>query len=206
MFSLGEWEEVHLPNQGIDCIKMADSELSHLISQVVSISGSKELESALASYVYAYRMHFNVSHSTDDVIGETNEFRYCKIKSLLYRIGESDRWIDVQKTMIVAMVTGTKLQLSSDNRFLTQLRKLKKYSCIKVKFETDSELEQRLHENPVERIRSIVPIPESLKSLCNIQGIYCVDGPIISNGFVELMNYFKEQTISKITHRYGNIF
>ena len=39
----------------------------------------------------------------------------------------------------------------------------------------------------------------------NQAGIHLADGPVTANGRVELLNYLKEQAISRTLHRFGNL-
>ena len=73
--------------------------------------------------------------------------------------------------------------------------------------ETDSELEQRINEGQVDRLRLLRPgaTADSVIQACANAFVTIVSDPVLRDGRVECLRYLDEQSISNDYHRYGNL-
>jgi RHH-type proline utilization regulon transcriptional repressor/proline dehydrogenase/delta 1-pyrroline-5-carboxylate dehydrogenase len=56
-----------------------------------------------------------------------------------------------------------------------------------------------------DRLRAWEPVSFALRAAANRAGVAVIDWPVLASGRLELRCYLREQTISRIRHRYGNI-
>ena len=72
--------------------------------------------------------------------------------------------------------------------------------------ETDTGFVERLayHED-VERVRVWQPVSIAARAAANGAGLAVIDAPVLANGRLELRWYLKEQTVSRMLHRYGSV-
>jgi len=57
----------------------------------------------------------------------------------------------------------------------------------------------------VERLRALVPISRELRAAAHAAGIVVLDAPVLAAGRLELRHYLREQSVSRVVHRYGSI-
>jgi RHH-type proline utilization regulon transcriptional repressor/proline dehydrogenase/delta 1-pyrroline-5-carboxylate dehydrogenase len=188
------WEQVELPT--------ARAELSHNVTTLLNelkskIDAATILESAAASFAYWYQKEFSIEHDPSQLHGETNHFRYVPLKRLLVR---ADGFDDTQlAVLLLAAATAgviTDVSVSSD-RCITGA------SCV---VESDSTFAARLVE--ISSRYSSLRAPgasEVIRRAANAASLQLTDWKVLLNGRIELTHYFREQSISECTHRYGNI-
>jgi RHH-type transcriptional regulator, proline utilization regulon repressor / proline dehydrogenase / delta 1-pyrroline-5-carboxylate dehydrogenase len=56
-----------------------------------------------------------------------------------------------------------------------------------------------------ERVRVWEPISTAARAAANGAGVTVIDAPALANGRLELRWYLREQTVSRILHRYGSM-
>src|ERR671918_476276 len=66
-------------------------------------------------------------------------------------------------------------------------------------------VERRAHPGDAERVRVWEPISTAARAAANATGVTLVDAPVLASGRLELRWYLREQTISRVLHRYGNV-
>ncbi len=71
--------------------------------------------------------------------------------------------------------------------------------------ETHSQLVQRLGTRRDGTIRAVGKRPEEVFAPSEIGNLYVYTGPSLANGRLELLAYLREQSVSEVIHRYGNI-
>jgi RHH-type proline utilization regulon transcriptional repressor/proline dehydrogenase/delta 1-pyrroline-5-carboxylate dehydrogenase len=71
--------------------------------------------------------------------------------------------------------------------------------------ETEVGLIARLGGERVERLRALVPISRELRAAAHAAGIVVLDAPVLAAGRLELRHYLREQSVSRVVHRYGSI-
>jgi RHH-type proline utilization regulon transcriptional repressor/proline dehydrogenase/delta 1-pyrroline-5-carboxylate dehydrogenase len=72
--------------------------------------------------------------------------------------------------------------------------------------EDDARLIERIkHDARHERMRVFAPVSIALRRAVNEAHIAVVDAPVLAQGRLELRWYLREQAISHVVHRYGNL-
>jgi len=72
--------------------------------------------------------------------------------------------------------------------------------------ETEADFVERLsHPGDAERVRVCEPISTAARAAANSAGITVIDAPVLANGRLELRWYLREQTVSRVLHRYGSL-
>jgi RHH-type proline utilization regulon transcriptional repressor/proline dehydrogenase/delta 1-pyrroline-5-carboxylate dehydrogenase len=61
------------------------------------------------------------------------------------------------------------------------------------------------HPGDVERVRVWAPISTAARAAANGVGLTILDGPVLANGRLELRGYVREQSVSRVVHRYGSL-
>ena len=72
--------------------------------------------------------------------------------------------------------------------------------------ETEAGFVERL-ANPgdTERVRTWEPLSTAARAAANGAGLTVIDAPVLANGRLELRWYLREQTVSRVLHRYGSV-
>ena len=66
-------------------------------------------------------------------------------------------------------------------------------------------VERLAHPADAERVRVWEPISTAARAAANGTGVAVIDAPVLANGRLELRWYLREQTVSHVLHRYGNV-
>jgi RHH-type proline utilization regulon transcriptional repressor/proline dehydrogenase/delta 1-pyrroline-5-carboxylate dehydrogenase len=83
---------------------------------------------------------------------------------------------------------------------------LRDVSDVSLVQETDAGLVERLQAGAVgDRLRVWEPISTDVRVAANRAHVAVIDWPVLANGRLELRGYLREQTLSHVIHRYGNI-
>ena len=61
------------------------------------------------------------------------------------------------------------------------------------------------HPGDAERVRVFTPISTAARAAANGVGLTVIDAPVLANGRLELRWYVREQTVSRVVHRYGSV-
>ena len=71
--------------------------------------------------------------------------------------------------------------------------------------ETEAELIARLSGEGFERLRALVAPSRELRAAAHAAGMAVLDAPVLAAGRLELRAYLREQTVSRVVHRYGSV-
>ena len=71
--------------------------------------------------------------------------------------------------------------------------------------ESEAGLIARLEPGGFERLRALVPIARETRAAAHAAGVGVLDAPALAAGRLELRGCLREQTISRIVHRYGSV-
>ena len=66
-------------------------------------------------------------------------------------------------------------------------------------------VERLAHPDDAERVRVCEPISTAARAAANGTGVTIIDAPVLANGRLELRWYLREQTVSRVLHRYGSV-
>ena len=152
--------------------------------------GSEQwLSAARASDEAAWRDEFSQQHDPTGLFCESNVFRYRPLPRIAIRAEQASGPQDVILARVVAAARqcGVETVVSLGTG------------------EAVEEFAKRLPDIDVERVRVIGPVAPELRTVANATGIHLADSPVTSEGSIELLHYLREQSISRTTHRYGNL-
>jgi len=102
-------------------------------------------------------------------------------------------------------VAGTRLtlSLSPDSRPSAWLAEC---DGVELVSETEAGFVERLaHPGDAERVRAWEPISTAARAAANGAGVTVIEAPVLANGRLELRWYLREQTVSRVVHRYGSV-
>jgi RHH-type proline utilization regulon transcriptional repressor/proline dehydrogenase/delta 1-pyrroline-5-carboxylate dehydrogenase len=72
--------------------------------------------------------------------------------------------------------------------------------------ETEAGFVERLgHPGDADRARVWTPLSTAARAAANAVGLTVIDAPVLANGRLELRWYVREQTVSRVVHRYGSV-
>lgn len=146
---------------------------------------------------------FGVDHDPSRVYGENNIFRYTPMKGILARV-ENMSDDDVAILLLGAKLCGVLLHLSigASRPWIQKMHGY--YASLTV--ETEAELIGRMPE-ALQGVRFLrgTDISEALVNAAHARDVEVLDRPVLANGRVELLGYFREQAVSETVHRYGNL-
>jgi RHH-type proline utilization regulon transcriptional repressor/proline dehydrogenase/delta 1-pyrroline-5-carboxylate dehydrogenase len=162
------------------------------------------LQAAADSYERAWREHFSQDHAPIRLLGERNVFRYRPCGRVLVR-GEAATpagRLALEQVLLAARTCGVPVTVSlaaagEPGPWLTEAPDLGAV------VETEAELIARLSGEGVERLRALVALSRELRAAAHAAGIVVLDAPVLPAGRLELRGYLREQTVSRVVHRYG---
>ena len=163
------------------------------------------LRASAASYALAWQEHFGREHEPIRLLGERNVFRYRPCRRILVRaeavtpagrlaLGQvllAARTCDVPVT--VSLASGEAGAWLLEQTDITTI------------VESEADLIERLGLGGFERLRALVPISRELRAAARAAAVTVLDAPVLAAGRLELRHYLREQTVSRVVHRYGNV-
>ena len=198
---LGSWEEKALPQK----LRTPGERISGLVEKLCSElpDCAKRIRSAAGSQAKWWMEEFGVDHDPSRVYGENNIFRYTPVKGILARV-ENMSDDDVAILLLGAKLCGVLLHLSigASRPWIQKMHGY--YASLSV--ETEAELIGRMPE-ALQGVRFLrgTDISEALVNAAHARDVEVLDRPVLANGRVELLGYFREQAVSETVHRYGNL-
>lgn len=198
---LGSWKEKALPQK----LRTPGERIAGLVEKLCSElpDCAKRIRSAAGSQARWWMEEFGVEHDPSHVYGENNIFRYVPVRGVLVRTeGMSDD--DAAILLLGAKLCGVELHLSVESG-RPWLQKMNGYYA-SLTVETEAELIDRLPElaHSVQFLR-VTGMSEALAGVARAQGLEALNRPVLANGRLELLGFFREQAVSETMHRYGNI-
>jgi RHH-type proline utilization regulon transcriptional repressor/proline dehydrogenase/delta 1-pyrroline-5-carboxylate dehydrogenase len=165
------------------------------------------LRASAASYARAWREHFGREHDPSAVLGEKNAFRYRPCRRVIARgtTARPESALALAQVILAACVAGTRLtvSLTPDSPPWAWLPEC---DGVEVVVEAEAGFVERLaHPGDAERVRALLAVSTAARAAANGTGLPIIDAPVLANGRLELRWYLREQTVSHVLHRYGNI-
>lgn len=174
-----------------------------------------ECEQALrhaCHFAHWYEAEFLREHDYAHIRGESNVIRYLPVKSVLFRVEDSDDFIEVLATILAIKMVGAKLHIS-----LPEKSRRAEYIWLEAKAasilgtddmivrEDEEELISSMQK--VERIRvlSAENITQNIYEKMADSAKYIASALFVAHGRIEMMHYFIEQSVTNSYHRYGNL-
>jgi RHH-type proline utilization regulon transcriptional repressor/proline dehydrogenase/delta 1-pyrroline-5-carboxylate dehydrogenase len=198
----------------LESLRIAIADL-HPLSPL-SAADRDRLAGAIDSYLIALAEEFAVAHDDFRLLGEDNVRRYLPESQLSIRVHENDEPFEVFARACAAAAAGCRAVISSPRDLLGPaadaarlLDSLTDDWAASIEFveETDAELAAALESGRVTRVRYAAPdrVPEAIRRAAAASLAYIADSPPLAEGRVELLWYLREQSISHVYHRYGNL-
>ena len=166
----------------------------------------------IKNFFYWYEKEFLKEHDYSNIRGESNIFRYLKVKSVLLRVEQNDKLSDILSTIISLKIMNIKVHISlPKNTNKDELLWLKSNQSNLINKDDimiqEDEIQLIKSIKKHQRIRFLNPLNVSLNIYKNIasKAIYIANNKFVAHGRIELMHYFIEQSISNSYHRYGNL-
>jgi len=160
------------------------------------------LRASAASYARAWREHFGREHDPMAIRGERNAFRYRPCRRVIVR---GTTTAELCQVILAACAAGTPVTvcLSPDAQPWPWLAE-----CAGVELVVEAEagfVDRLAHPEDAERVRVWAPISIAARAAANGAGLTVIDAPVLASGRLELRWYLREQTVSRVLHRYGSV-
>ena len=160
------------------------------------------VRASAARYARAWRRHFSREHDPSAIRGERNALRYRPCRRVIARGRTTAALCQVVLAACTARTPLT-VSLAPDAAPWTWLAE-----CGGVDLVVEAEagfVERLAHPGDAERLRVWEPISTAARAAANGTGVAVIDAPILANGRLELRWYLREQTVSRVLHRYGSL-
>jgi RHH-type proline utilization regulon transcriptional repressor/proline dehydrogenase/delta 1-pyrroline-5-carboxylate dehydrogenase len=208
VLQLARWGQQTLPAGDGEALPASVADLLERCLAALAHADARALVAAsAASYASAWRRHFGREHDSMAVRGERNAFRYRPCRRVIARgtTARPETAAALAQVALAACAAGTPLAVSlrPDSESWTWLQEC---SGIDVVVEGEAGFVDRLaHPEDAERVRVWEPISTAARAAANGTGVTVIDAPVLANGRLELRWYLREQTVSRVLHRYGGL-
>lgn len=170
----------------------------------------EKLSFALQSYYENYENEFSKEKDYCNVRGEDNHFRYIPLDNVIIRVSDDDTLFDVVSRILAARVSKVHFKVSVDKN--EKVKKFLEDSYSKLFTSRDNLVIQdeekfKKEISKYDRViySDILKVSEEVFKEASKTTTFIVRGKPMMEGRLELLNYFKEQSVSHSYHRYGNI-
>ena len=180
--------------------------LAHCLALADDADEQALLRASAASYAQAWRTHFSREHDPSQLLGEQNVFRYRPCRLVLVR-GDADgpgrppvalpdpaRRAHLRRTADrEPAAVGNRLGLAGGAGPTGRIRD---------RSDPDRAPPERRGRRAPARLAAALDRPASA---ANRGHVAVIDAPVLANGRLELRWYLREQALSRVVHRYGNL-
>jgi RHH-type proline utilization regulon transcriptional repressor/proline dehydrogenase/delta 1-pyrroline-5-carboxylate dehydrogenase len=167
---------------------------------------------AIKSYLYWMEEEFSQVKDYFHLRGQDNLVKYLPVGTVMVRLHEADSLFDVLARIAAVRISGCTLKISKPKgmnnpvtAFLSghEGRKLTGEEPFLV--QSDQDVADSL--NTVQRIRYAAPdrAPALVFQAAAKTGLYIARSKVLMEGRIEMLHYFREQSICDNYHRYGNL-
>ena len=167
---------------------------------------------AIESYIYNAEKEFFMEKDYFNLMGQDNICRYLSLDTIVVRISEKDSVFETIARIACSQISRAKTIISIPEtlnnkviEFLKSINGKKLINNAEIIYETDKALSDKI--SSISRIRYAAPdrVPEKILKKAAKHGFYIARNKVLQEGRIELLNYFKEQSICDNYHRYGNL-
>lgn len=171
---------------------------------------------AIASYTAWAQAEFGRVHDHFRLLGEDNFRRYLPVEPLRIRIHPDDSPFEIVARAAAARAAGCRAIVSRPpalgKRAAAVVDLLDRITdswagAIEFIEETDDHLADAVRLGQVARIRYAASerVPEIVRKAAAAALQYVADSPVVVHGRIELLWYLREQSVTHVYHRYGNL-
>ena len=167
---------------------------------------------AIKSYLYHVEQEFSREIDYFHLRGQDNILRYLPVGTVVVRIHAKDNLFETLARIAAVKITGCRLIISvpkgmqtSVTRFLDEKEGRRLIGASPVLSEKDDALISHIPE--IDRIRFAAPerVPMEVYAAAAKTGFYIARWPVMMEGRIELLPYYRQQSICHTYHRYGNL-
>jgi RHH-type proline utilization regulon transcriptional repressor/proline dehydrogenase/delta 1-pyrroline-5-carboxylate dehydrogenase len=167
---------------------------------------------AIKSYLYHVEREFSRRLDYFHLRGQDNILRYLPVGTVVIRLHEDDSLFEILARIAAALISGCSLRVSSPKdldmqatRFLQTKEGRRLIGSNPVLYELDKELINSIFK--IDRIRYAAPqrVPLIVQLAAAETGFYIARTPVMMDGRIELLQYYRQQSICNNYHRYGNL-
>lgn len=190
-------------------------ELLRMASARKQVSADEVEQIVIAGQSYEHWMaeEFDRSHDHFRLVGEDNFRRYLPLSEVRVRVHPEDSLFDLFARAAASRTAGCRTVVSSmpeaQSPHVKLLDQLTDDWAGAIEFveESDIQLAQMIREGLIDRLRYAHPerVPSNIRTAAAVDGHYIADTAVTSEGRIELLWYFQEQSLSHVYHRYGNL-
>ena len=211
--TLGRWTQTEPPKFRLPLTGDFAALVTKLEAWLDDDADRQWLRHSAESYHYWWTQYFSLEHDPSQVHGETNHFRYRPRPWHLLRIGDlhPDRpqameyspKLQIAQTECACRLLGVRLSISlaSEPDWRLDFRRITNTDIF---VETHEQLIARLHRLRDGTLRVLDRSAHQILSPLDIGNLFVYATPSLANGRLELLSYYREQSISETIHRYGN--
>ena len=167
---------------------------------------------AIKSYLYQAEQEFSREIDYFHLRGQDNILRYLPVGKTVVRLHEEDSLFETLARIAAAQITGCQMILSAPKslrnavtQFLSTDEGRRLIAERPILSETDDDLIDKIPE--IDRIRFAAPdrVPPEVFKAAAGAGFYIACSPVMMEGRIELLHYYRQQSICHTYHRYGNL-
>lgn len=167
---------------------------------------------AMKSYLFHVQQEFSREIDYFHLRGQDNILRYLPVGKVVVRLHAKDSLFETLARIAAARITGCQLAISIPPdiqtpaiQFLNEKEGRRLVGDCPVIREKDIELIGRLPE--IDRIRYAAPdrVSKQVYQAAAKTGFYIARSPVMMEGRIELLQYYRQQSICNNYHRYGNL-
>ncbi|MDX1708910.1 MAG: aldehyde dehydrogenase family protein, partial [Desulfobacterales bacterium] len=167
---------------------------------------------AIKSYLYQVEQVFDREIDYFHLRGQDNILRYLPVGKMVVRIHAEDTLFETLARIAAAQISGCQLLISVpeglDNemtQFLCTAQGRRLVGGHSILRQTDADLIAKIPD--IDRIRYAAPdrVPPELFEAAAKTGFYIARSPVTMEGRIELLQYYRQQSICHTYHRYGNL-
>jgi RHH-type proline utilization regulon transcriptional repressor/proline dehydrogenase/delta 1-pyrroline-5-carboxylate dehydrogenase len=167
---------------------------------------------AVRSYLYRVEMEFGREVDPVRLRGQDNLLRHLPAGLVVVRLGPADSVFETLARMAAVRATGNRLRVSVPEgldspaaRFLYGPEGMRLAGRAPVLRETDAELIDSIPR--IDRIRYAAAdrVPAAVFAAAAETGFYIARSPVSMDGRIELLQYYRQQSVCANYHRYGNL-
>jgi RHH-type proline utilization regulon transcriptional repressor/proline dehydrogenase/delta 1-pyrroline-5-carboxylate dehydrogenase len=208
VLQFARWHQATLPARDDEPLpEPVAALLARCLAMLPDGAARARLEASAASYARAWREHFGRAHDPMAILGEANVFRYRPCRRVIARgtTARPDSAAALGQVVLAGCVAGAPLtvSLAPDSGPWAWLAECPGLTLV---VEAEAGFVERLaHPDDAERLRVWEPISTAARAAASATGVTVIDAPVLASGRLELRWYVREQTVSRVLHRYGNI-
>jgi RHH-type transcriptional regulator, proline utilization regulon repressor / proline dehydrogenase / delta 1-pyrroline-5-carboxylate dehydrogenase len=200
---LAHWRPVSLPAAHDEPLpEPLAALLERCLAELSDAEARALLRASAVSYARAWREHFSREHDPMAIRGEQNALRYRPCRRVIVRGATT---VALGQVVLAAHVAGTPLTVSLSPEARSEPW-LAEGAGVTVVVESEAGFVERLaHPDDAERVRVWAPLSTAARAAAHGAGLNVIEAPVLGNGRLELRWYLREQTVSRVLHRYGSV-